>query len=138
MCFSVNGEVNFVSKRRYIHAATVPDWYPEWYWKNGLHDARIIGKKTVMLSPTDSKRTGKWTYVELKIDAEGALMNSKVRALRFYNCKEITKGVDIADWWWQSDSLSQKDETYVLHVNLVRHPDCKEYCISFSSCEIVF
>lgn len=85
---------------------------PSWYWTHGLHDAKIVSvtQKNSNWNPTDN-------CLILKIDCDGALFESDIAEIRFYNFKILTSGFDISTLnggWWLSDELSQKGCQYLL------------------------
>ena len=108
-----------------------PNNPPEWYWKAGLHDACIIGVEAYKLSFDYSKyAVNKSKYdrniLSLKIDAKGALFDSNVKEIRFYNYKILPESIDLPSinftgknkLWWLSDKLIERNGKYEFDVLL--------------------
>ena len=108
-----------------------PDNPPDWYWENGLHDACIVGVDTYEF-PFDYKKytAEKNKYdrnmLSLRIDAKGALYDSRVKEIRFYNYKLLPESVDLTSIessekskvWWLADQLTEKGGKYELNILL--------------------
>ena len=88
--------------------------FPEWYWSHGLHDANIVSA---------TKKESDWSVDDysliLKIDCEGALFETNITEIHFYNYKILTSNFDINvlnGGWWLSDELTSKDDGYLLNL----------------------
>ena len=108
-----------------------PENPPDWYWNNGLHDASIIGVDTYEFPFDYDKYTAKKNkydrnVLSLKIDAKGALYDSRVKEIRFYNYKLLPESVDLMSLepseknkvWWLADQLTEQNEKYELDILL--------------------
>ena len=103
-----------------------PDNPPEWYWMNGLHDAGIMGVETFEFPFDYNKFVGeKINYYRnllvLKINAKGALYDTSVQEIHFYNYKILTPDISLdgrKTIWWLSDRLSENENRYVLEIDL--------------------
>ena len=108
-----------------------PENPPEWYWESGLHDACIIGVETYEFPFDYSKYTAEKNkydrnMLSLRIDAKGALYDSRVKEIRFYNYKLLAESVDLASLepseknkvWWLADQLTEQNEKYELDILL--------------------
>ena len=108
-----------------------PENPPDWYWNNGLHDASIIGVDTYEFPFDYDKYTAKKNkydrnMLSLRIDAKGALYDSRVKEIRFYNYKLLPESVDLMSLepseknkvWWLADQLTEQNEKYELDILL--------------------
>ena len=85
---------------------------PHWYWTHGLHDANIISvaKKESDWGPDDN-------CLILKIDCEGALFESDITEIRFYNYRIKADDFDLTllkGGWWLSDEIQKKGDRFLL------------------------
>ena len=108
-----------------------PENPPDWYWESGLHDASIIGVDTYEFPFDYDKYTAKKNkydrnVLSLRIDAKGALYDSRVKEIRFYNYKLLPESVDWMSLepseknkvWWLADQLTEQNEKYELDILL--------------------
>ena len=108
-----------------------PDNPPDWYWESGLHDACIIGSETYEFPFDYNKYTAEKNkydrnMLSLRIDAKGALYDSRVKEIRFYNYKLLPEGVDLVSLepseenkvWWLADQLTEQNAKYELDILL--------------------
>ena len=108
-----------------------PENPPEWYWESGLHDASIIGVDTYEFPFDYDKYTAKKNkydrnVLSLRIDAKGALYDSRVKEIRFYNYKLLPESIDLISLepseknkvWWLADQLTEQNEKYELDILL--------------------
>ena len=111
--------------------AEYPDNPPDWYWENGLHDACIVGVDTYEFPFDYNKYTAEKNkydrnMLSLRIDAKGALYDSHVKEIRFYNYKLLPESVDLTSIepsekskvWWLADQLTEKGGKYELNILL--------------------
>ncbi len=85
---------------------------PEWYWTYGLHDANIISATN-----TESNWSPNDNCLILKIDCEGAMFETDITAVHFYNYKIKTNDFDVSllkGGWWLSDEITKKGDHYLL------------------------
>jgi len=103
-----------------------PENPPDWYWKNGLHDACIIGVETHEF-PFDYNKSKlqKQQYdrnmLSLKIDAKGAMFDFHVKEIRFFNYKILPESIDLTNKkkiWWLADKLTEVNGKYELDILL--------------------
>ena len=96
----------------------------EEYWKRGLHDARITDIKWGMLYPDYSQKDYKYNYLKLFVDSEGAIYETDVKEITFYNYYangEYGKIEDFSDYigrWWMGDTLKKENGTYIVDIEL--------------------
>lgn len=83
-----------------VYSSNYPENPPQWYLVSGLHDAWITGVETLEF-PFDYNKFAeeKSEYIRnlfvLKIDASGAIYDSKVREIRLFNYKVLSQGVTL-------------------------------------------
>lgn len=83
---------------------------PEWYWTHRLHDANII---SATLKQSDWNTDD--NCLILKIDGDGAMFESDITEIRFYNFKIKTNDFDLSllnGGWWLWDELQEKGNRY--------------------------
>ena len=118
-------------KERYKEYITkYPDDPPDWYWVHGLHDACInFIEKFEFPFDYDKFISEKSRYnrnlLLLDINASGALYDTKVKEMRFYNYKILSGENLINDLidngdsaYWLADRLDEKDGKYFLEADL--------------------
>ena len=113
-----------------VYQSTYPDNAPEWYWTRGLHDACIIGAESFEYPfGYDKYRDEKDQYnrnvFTLKINAEDAMFDSKVKEIRFFNYKILSNHIRLQNRkkvWWLADRLSEENSysyyNYMLEIDL--------------------
>lgn len=108
---------------------------PEWYWEKGLHDAQIIHK--IFHTVGYSREAKGMNCVEIQLDACQAMFDTSVKAIKLYNCKELTPEINIENLWWVGDKLSLSNEKYVLEIDLRSPKKQCRYVVRFENCEVV-
>lgn len=101
--------------------------YPSWYWKNGLHDAKILSVNESGI-PIDWKGYKKGENLVLNclaitLDASGAY-ESDITEILIYGYKINHADFDLAEksgnLWWLGDTLSrQQDSKFNLKIYFV-------------------
>ena len=110
--------------------------FPEWYWTHGLHDANIVSvmKKGSDWNPRDN-------CLILKIDCDGALFETDITEIRFYNYKIKTSDFDVNllnGGWWLSDEVVTKGDHYLLDLKFdTAKCKTKHLEITFSRAEVI-
>ena len=109
-----------------VYVSNYPDNPPDWYWVKGLHDACIVGVEMFEF-PFDYnkfvKNQNRYTrnLATLKINAEGALFDSAVKEIRFFNYKILTDHISLENRknvWWMADRLVDHGDYYTLEMDL--------------------
>jgi hypothetical protein len=132
-------------EKKRIFYSKYPENLPEWYWKNGLHDACIFGVETYELpfdynKYTATKNKYDRNMLSLRIDAKGALYDSRVEEIRFYNYKLLAESVDLTNVelfeknkvWWLADQLTENNGRYELDILLeICVPYQKQFHLKF-------
>ena len=120
---------------------------PEWYWEKGLHDARIVCVQKFEF-PFDygkyerEKNSYDRNLLTLKIDAKGAIYDSRVKEIRFFNYRILSDDIVLNGRnkiWWMSDRLTSENGYYILEIQLLdidAYPE--EFClkIKFDRAEV--
>lgn len=92
--------------------------FPDWYWKFGLHDAKI----TLICEDFEKGRR----FLDIHIDARGALFEREITRIRFYDYKIIAPE-DISvfeNGYWMGDSLEKLDSgKYLLKADVTCNND---------------
>lgn len=131
-----------------IYKSSYPENPPEWYWVSGLHDACIVGVETFEFPFDYNKYVGeKNSYdrnlLSLKIDASNALYDQKVKEIKLFNYKILTKDIELQGRkkiWWIANRLSEKDGNYFLEIDLQdfdSFPEEFTFEIKFDRAEVV-
>ena len=103
-----------------------PENPPDWYWKNGLHDACIIGVETYE-PPFDYDTYKKQSFqydrniLELSINAKGAMFDCHVTKIRFFNYRILDETITLTNRkkiWWLADQLTETNGKYELDILL--------------------
>lgn len=130
------------------YSTQYPENPPEWYWIRGLHDAGITGVE-VFDFPFDynkficEKNNYNRNLLKLKIDSKGALFDTTVKEIRFYNYKILTPDVSFDTRkaiWWLSDRLSEVDGGFVLEIDLITsesYPEDFTVKVKFERAEVI-
>ena len=109
---------------------------PDWYWSPGLHDAKIISVKK-----KESNRNPKDNCLILKINCQGAVFETNITEIHFYNYKIKKNDFNINllnDGWWLSDELLKKDDHYLLDIKFETVKRKRKHLeISFQRAEVV-
>lgn len=103
--------------------------FPKWYWKKGRHDAIVTGVSTCEFEYNSTIRAS--NCVEIRLDASQAMFDTSVKAIRSYNCKVLTPGLDIAGMWWVKDRLSSEGDKYLLEIELGSPKNAVPFCPAF-------
>ncbi len=110
------------------------DSLPDWYWKFGLHDARIT-----MLN--EDHHRGR-SYLDIHIDAVGAMFEQDITKIRLYDYK-ILYPVDLGaleGGYWMTDSIDFLDSgRYHLkaEISCNSDKDLIAFEIRFSDAEVI-
>ena len=109
-----------------VYYSDYPDDPPEWYWIHRLHDTCIVCVETFEF-PYDygkfvgQKRKNIRNLLCLKIDAEGAMFDTKVKEIRFFNYKVLSDNISLEGRnkvWWLADRLIENGDSFTLEIDL--------------------
>lgn len=109
---------------------------PDWYWKKGLHDAHILGE--VVLTRDQLDASGYIANgIELRLDSSMAMFDTEICAIRFFNYKELTPEIPLADSWWTEDTLLKKGNKFLLQLKVLKQKQWYVYQLRFEACEVI-
>lgn len=103
-----------------------PSTYPEWYWVHGLHDA-FIRQMEAYEFPFDytkfveEKSRYNRNCLTFKIEAGGAMFDTSVKEIRFYNYKLLPDSIPLQggkEVCWVADRLADHGNFYTLEIDL--------------------
>lgn len=130
------------------YSAQCPENPPAWYWIKGLHDAGIT-EVAAFEFPFDynkfikDKNNYNRNLLKLKVDSKGALFDTTVKEIRFYNYKILTPDISLENrsiMWWLSDRLREADGCFVLDIDLhdfKSYPEDFTFKIKFERAEVI-
>ncbi len=126
--------------------------YPEnphdWYWTKGLHDA-CITEVEVFDFPFDynkfigEKNKYNRNLLKLKVDSKGAIYDTTVKEICFYNYKILTPDIYLENRkniWWLSDRLNKIDGGFILEIDLQdfnSYPEDFTFKVKFERAEVI-
>lgn len=94
--------------------------FPDWYWKHGLHDAVVLSITETELNPDWKSSRPKYNFLEICLDAEGAMFEQDIHKICFYNYKIKECDIpfeDLGKLWWTGDDLTQiSDKRYMSEI----------------------
>lgn len=82
---------------------------PCWYWKQGLHDAKVLAIFERQLEPDWKSPLPVYNVMEIQLDSSGALYETGITKIRLLNYKWISEPINVADYpelWWEQDTIS--------------------------------
>ncbi len=133
--------------RRRVYQTSYPEPPPAWYWERGLHDACIIGVEAYEFPFDYDKFVGEKSkynrnLLTLKIDAKGAMYDTRVREIRLFNYKILSKDITLQESekiWWLADRLCESVGHSSLEITLQdfdAYPEEFTFCIQFDRAEV--
>ena len=100
--------------------------FPDWYWKYGLHDARILSVSELQLVPDYKEAKPKYNCIEIALNCKNALCETNIKKISLYNYRIVgmkmnsTEPItldDFRDVFWLGDSIEQLDnDRYLLEI----------------------
>ncbi len=100
--------------------------FPDWYWKYGLHDARILSVSELQLVPDYKEAKPKYNCIEIALNSKNALCETNIKKISLYNYHIVgmkmnsTEPItldDFRDVFWLGDSIEQLDnDRYLLEI----------------------
>jgi len=130
-----------------VYYSDYPDNPPSWYWIHRLHDACIVHVESFEFPFDYNKFVGpKCKYnrnlLSLKIDAEGAMFDTKVKEIRFFNYKILSENISLEGrnkLWWLADRLIDYSDSFTLEIDLQdfdSDPEEFTFVIKFERAEV--
>lgn len=109
------------------------DSLPDWYWKYGLHDAKI----TLIYEDYDKGKR----YLDIQVDASGAMFEPDVTEIKLYDYKLLSPdNISVLEGgYWMSDSIERLDSgRYLLkaEISCNNDKDLIAFEIRFSEAEV--
>ena len=96
--------------------------FPDWYWKYGLHDAKIIEINELQLPHDWKSKHPKYNCFEIIIDSKNALYETNITKISLINYKLKSTSVQVFDFksiWWLTDNLQElPDKQFELNIIL--------------------
>ena len=83
--------------------------FPCWYWKQGLHDAKVLAIFEHQLEPDWKSPLPVYNAIEIQLDSSGALYETGITRIRLLNYKWISEPINVADYpelWWEQDTIA--------------------------------
>ena len=115
--------------------------FPSWYWKHGLHDAKILNVED--FGEGVDRRRGRYyrNCLVLSLDSSGAIYESNIESVIFYNYEVKKADASISkllQTWWMSDSLEQLlNGNYLLNFEVdPEHGDHWSFSIEFDTVDV--
>lgn len=115
--------------------------FPDWYWKYGLHDAKILSVAELELPPDWKSKNPRRNCLEICLDCKNALFETNIRKICLYNYKirrfELNFK-DLEEPWWIEDRLTRFPNTgYELEI-IIETADGRQeqFIVEFEMAEI--
>ncbi len=100
--------------------------FPDWYWKNGLHDAVILSVCELELAPDWKEKHPKRNCLEILLDGKNALFETNIKRISLYNYRIVdmrihaTEPISLESFrnvYWLGDRTKQlEDGKYLLGI----------------------
>ena len=111
--------------------------YPEWYWVKGLHDAKILSADVILLDFDYTERSPRRNYLSVKIDSSGAMYETNISEIRFFNAKPDTDKNKLLNSYWDYDEICF-DKKYRLELTLIKGKSKIKSNIEFDDAEVIY
>ena len=82
---------------------------PSWYWKHGLHDAKVLSICEESCEPDWKSSLPVYNTLEIQLDSTKALYETDIIKIKLMNYKWISEPINVADYpelWWERDTLA--------------------------------
>ena len=100
--------------------------FPDWYWKNGLHDADILSVHELELVPNWKEKHLRRNCLEFLLNGKNALFETNIKRISLYNFRIVDMKINATepitleafrDVYWLGDSIEQlEDGKYLLEI----------------------
>ena len=106
-----------------IYSTSYPENPPEWYWTKGLHDAGITEVESFEFPFDYNKFIGQKSkydrnLLKLKIDSKGAIYDTSVKEIHFYNYKILTPDISLENRKIINLKIKNTDENYLIPIGI--------------------
>ena len=101
--------------------------FPDWYWKNGLHDAEILSVCELELAPDWKENYPKRNCLDILLNGKNALFETTIKRISLYNYRIVDMKMNATepitleafrDVYWLGDSIGQlEDGKYLLEID---------------------
>ena len=122
--------------KKYISTSNV-DPLPSWYWKSGLHDAKINQIQYIELEYDFHHKRPTRNYALITIDSRQALFDTSISAIKLFNCKIISNNENLCGFVWKCDSLNRINNKFNLDITLTKLNIETHFIVSFDHCELI-
>lgn len=111
------------------------DFFPQWYWTRGLHDATIVKVEHI---DTMHHSSGKYyqNCLRLHLDTKIALFDTTISTINFYNYKILSNDIDLTGAWWLSDTIRTIGTKYLLEIQVQNQRKIQTCSVRFTHCEV--
>ncbi len=120
--------------------------FPDWYWKYGLHDAKILSICGLELVPDWHEKHPKRNCLEILLDSKNALCETNIKKISLYNYRisdikmNATEPLTLdafQDVYWLGDSIEQLDDSrYLLGIECTDgHSNLMSITVKFETAE---
>ena len=121
--------------------------FPDWYWKNGLHDATILSACERELVPDWKEKHPKRNCLEFLLNGKNALFETNIKRISLYNYRIVDMKMNATDpitleafrdVFWLGDSIEQlEDGGYLLEIECTdSHSNLMYLTVKFEIAEI--
>ena len=100
--------------------------FPDWYWKNGLHDAAILSVHELELVPNWKEKHPRRNCLEFLLNGKNSLFETNIKRISLYNFRIVDMKINATepitleafrDVYWLGDSIEQlEDGKYLLEI----------------------
>ncbi|MBR4077201.1 MAG: hypothetical protein IKK17_01200 [Oscillospiraceae bacterium] len=114
-----------MSKKGTEYCAQLPDWY----WKRGLHDAKILSVCEMELVPDWKEKHPKRNCLEILLDGKNALFETNMKKISLYNYRITDMNMNgvkpiilevFRNVYWLGDSIDRlEDGKFLLEIECI-------------------
>ena len=92
---------------------------PDWYWKRGLHDAKILSVCELKLVPDWKEKHPKRNCLEILLDGKNTLFETDIKKISLYNYRITDMNMNgvkpitleaFRNVYWLGDSIDRLDD----------------------------
>ncbi len=106
---------------------------PNWYWVNGLHDAKVTNLSFENFDYDYTKRNPIRNCITIQLDTRNAMFDTSIKAIKLLNSKIVQGDMDFVDWFWKDDILTTSHKGFELQITLISNRHIKICKISFEN-----
>lgn len=106
---------------------------PIWYWKKGLHDAKITNWQSEFFDYDYSQRNPIRNCITVELDARMAMFDTTIKAIKFVNAKLTQGDSQCVNWFWKDDIVKKTSRGYEIEILLTSFRKTKKINISFEN-----